>query len=117
MKISFDFDSTLDTEPMQNLCRKYLKLGAEVYVTTSRATKMHSDIPINNDDLFVITDALGVKRANITFTEFKDKCPFVKDFDIHFDDDQEEIFLINQNPSKCMGFLFEEKPNNTYLDY
>lgn len=115
MKISFDFDSTLSEDTMQTLCKKYIQLGADVYVTTSRSTEIASK-PTNNDDLFAVTDALGIQRQNITFTGYKDKVNFVKDYDIHYDDDFEEIFLINQHHCKCQGFLFEQKSGG-YIDY
>ena len=110
MKISFDFDSTLSEDVMQNLCKKFMALGAEVYVTTSRSTILMGK-PTNNDDLFEITDALGIDRKHITFTGYEDKVDYVKDYDMHFDDDFEEIFLINQHHCKCQGFLFEDKSN------
>lgn len=111
MNVSFDFDYTLDTEQMQSLCEKFIKLGAEVFVTTTRA-KIH-----DNDDLYQLIDKLGIKRENITFTNYKDKYDYVKEMDIHFDDKMEEIFLINQHPSKCIGFLFEEKHNNGIVNF
>ncbi|WNH10063.1 hypothetical protein [Thalassobellus suaedae] len=108
LRISFDFDSTLSTQPMQELCKKFLLLGAEVYVTTTRQNGVHSNLIFENKDLFEVTDKLGIKRENITFTKYQDKVVFVKQFDFHFDDDAHEIFLINQHPSKCLGFLFEQ---------
>lgn len=117
MKVSFDFDSTLTTAPVQALCKKFLDLGAEVFVTTSRATMMYGNKPINNDDVFQLTDMLGIDRENIQFTEHDDKYKFVKDFDLHFDDDVEEIFLINQYQGKCIGLLYEEKFNNGLKDW
>lgn len=111
MRISFDFDSTLDQKPMQELCKKFMGLGAEIYVTTSRGKTMHSGIPLNNDDLFELTDRLNIKRDHITFTQYDDKYSFVKDMDMHFDDDIHEIYLINQFPGKCIGCLFEQKPD------
>lgn len=109
LKISFDFDSTLSEPCMQELAKKYLIHGAHVFVVTSRGTKNAMGF-INNTDLYDVTDSLGIDRNNVIFTEYEDKYTFVKDMDIHYDDDFEEIFLINQNPSKCIGFLFEEKP-------
>lgn len=108
LKISFDFDSTLSETQMQSLCKKVLDLGADVYVVTSRGKTLHGGKPLNNDDLFEVTDSLGIKRDHIIFTQYEDKYNFVKDFDMHFDDDMEEIFLINQHHGKCMGFLFEQ---------
>lgn len=107
LKVSFDFDSTLSTEKMQTLCKKYLQMGADVYVTTSRGQEILGKT-LNNSDLFEVTDVLGIKKENVIFTQYQDKYNFVKDFDIHFDDDFEEIYLINQHPGKCLGFLYEE---------
>lgn len=111
MKVSFDFDSTLDTQQMQDLCRKFIELGSDVFVTTSRSKVFNGKV-LPNEDLFKITDALGIKRENITFTAHQDKYDFVKEYDLHFDDDMHEIYLINQHHGKCIGFLFEERPDN-----
>jgi hypothetical protein len=117
LKISFDYDSTISEEPMQKLAKKFLDLGAEVFIVTSRATEMHSGIKLNNDDVFEVANALGIKRENIIFTSYKDKYSFVKNMDMHFDDDMHEIFLINQHPSKCIGFLYESKPDNGIANF
>ena len=117
LKISFDFDNTLDQKPMQELCEKFKNLGAEIFVTTSRTKKLYGGMSINNDDLFRVTDRLGIKRQNITFTNFEDKYLSVMKYDMHFDDSNDEIFLINEHPGKCMGFLFEIKTNNGNVDF
>lgn len=111
LKISFDFDHTLSELPMQELAKKFMGLGATIYVTTSRCTEFHGK-PVDNSDLFTVTDALNIKRENITFTQYEDKYTHVKDYDMHFDDDESEIFYINQHQSKCMGFIYEVKPDN-----
>ncbi len=98
-----DFDGTLSELLMQNLAKKYISLGAEVFITTSRSVKN------NNDDLFAIADELGIPKERIKFTNFEDKYAFVKDYDMHFDDEYEEIYLINMHQSKCLGFVFEIK--------
>jgi len=107
LKISFDFDSTLSTLSMQVIAKKFIELGAEVFVVTTRGKKINGKL-LNNDDVFEVTDLLGIERKNIIFTQYEDKYSFVKDFDLHFDDDLQEIFLINQHPSKCIGLLYEE---------
>ena len=109
LKISFDFDSTLTEKPMQELAKKFLAHGIEVFITTSRGTEMYGGTKLDNSDVFQLADELGIPRENITFTNYEDKYTFVKDMDAHFDDDSHEIFLINEYPSKCIGFLFEEK--------
>lgn len=116
LKISFDFDQTLSELPMQELAKKYIKLGAEVYITTSRA-KYKDGLEYNNSDLFEVADKLGIKRENITFTNYDDKYKFVKAFDIHFDDDEQEISLINEFPTKCIGFLYQPNFNNQIADF
>lgn len=116
LKISFDFDQTLSELPMQELAKKYIKLGAEVYITTSRA-EYKDGLEYNNSDLFEVTDKLGIKRENITFTNYDDKYKFVKAFDIHFDDDEDEISLINEFPNKCIGFLYQPNFNNQIADF
>lgn len=112
LKVSFDFDNTLSESAMQSLCKKYIELQADVYVVTTRSAKA-----INNNELFEITDRLGIKREHITFTNYQDKYLFVKDMDLHYDDSFEEVFLINEHPSKCIGFLFEDKNNNGIINY
>lgn len=108
LKISFDFDSTLSEKPMQDLCRKFMALGAEVWVVTSRSmTVLGKDV--DNDDLYKVTDELNIPRERILFTAYEDKYKFVKDFDMHFDDSETEIFHINQFPGRCIGFLYETK--------
>lgn len=108
LKISFDFDNTLSELPMQNLAKKYIKLGADVFVTTSRPDNIQG-IKVKNDDLFKVTDHLGIDRKNITFTGYQDKFLYVLNYDIHFDDDEGEIFLINEYPTGiCTGFLYEK---------
>ena len=107
MKVSFDFDGCLDQTPMQELCKKFIALSAEVFITTSRSTGMEKGINFANKDLFELTDALGIERKNIIFTNYEDKYTFVKDFDLHFDNDELEISLINDYPGFCIGMLYE----------
>jgi hypothetical protein len=108
MKISIDFDHTLSEKQVQNLCRKFLKLGAEVWVVTSRSMKVLGK-DTNNDDVYQVTDGLGIPRERVLFTAYEDKYSFVKDMDMHIDDSYDEIFLINQYPGKTIGFLYETK--------
>lgn len=116
LKISFDFDSTLSEPEMQELALKYLQVGIEVFVTTSR-TEFHNGLRFSNSDLFEVTDRIGIKRENITFTSYDDKYKFVKEFDIHFDDDEIEIRLINEHPSKCIGFLYNPRLRNIEANF
>lgn len=109
-KVSFDFDYTLSEKPIQDLAKKYIALGADVYITTSR-TDFVDGINYDNNDLFKIASELGIKKENITFTSYDDKYKFVKNYDLHFDDDEQEISLINSFPGKCIGVLYHPKNN------
>ena len=111
MKISFDFDSTLDRPDMQRLCKMFQKIGAEIFITTSRKS-FYQNREIDNKEVFELAEKLNISKKNIKFTEGEDKFLFVENFDIHFDDDGEEIYLINEWPKgRCIGFLFEENYN------
>ena len=112
MKISIDFDSTLTEKPMQELAKKFLAHGIEVFITTSRGTEMYGGTKLDNSDVFQLADELGIPRENITFTNYEDKYTYVKDFDLHFDDDDTEIFHITEFPGKCIGLLYQHNYNN-----
>jgi hypothetical protein len=116
MRVSFDFDNTISEVKMQELAKKYLELGTDVFITTSRASKI-KNAPLPNKDLFDVAESLGIKKENIKFTEYEDKYLFVKDFDVHYDDDEMEIDLINRFPSKCIGFLYNSNNNNQIADF
>lgn len=108
LSVGFDFDGCLSEKPMQLIAKKLIAHGVNVHIVTSRATEMYGGQKLQNDDLFQLADFLGIKRENITFTNFEDKYLYVKDFDIFFDNDENEIGLINDFPlGKVLGFLFE----------
>lgn len=104
MKVSFDFDHTLTNPVFQELAKKFIALGAEVHITTTRCNKTVKP-PYDNREVFSMAERLGIEKKNITFTSYQDKYRFVKDFDMHFDDDEHETILINEFPSKCIGVL------------
>lgn len=105
MKVSFDFDHTLDSAPMQRLAKAFVAMGAEVYVTTSR----HSDIAHNwNADVLRICQRVGIPPDRIRFTDGELKYRFLQDFDLHFDDDDVEIGWINKHPHCGLAFKFKD---------
>ena len=116
MKISFDFDATLDQQEMQELATRFLQSGFEVHITTSRAD-FKDGLRFENKDLFEVSDAIGIDRKNIKFTSYADKYLFVKDFSMHFDDNEDEIDLINKFPGKCIGFLYQPRYNNGSVNF
>jgi len=103
MKVSFDFDSTLSLDYIQNYASALIKKGVEVWIVTSRSSCDKSAYTVKgihmenmNDDLYEVADKLGISRDNIHFTSFEDKFEFLKkhDFIFHLDDDVIELSMI-----------------------
>lgn len=91
-KISIDFDGTLSRKDVQKFTKELIELGIDVWVCTFRMTA------INNDDLFEVTDSLGIPRDNIIFTEMCDKSEFLDDsFILHLDDDHYVHYDLRSN--------------------
>jgi hypothetical protein len=106
MKISFDFDGTLSETKYQTLAKSFIDIGIAVFITTSRSNNyIGHKVMYDNTELYEIAKNLGIPFKNIRFTHHEDKCRFMKGMDLHFDDDEEEIFLINSFPNTCIGLL------------
>ena len=90
MKVSFDFDSTLTIDTVQDFARKLVEDGHEVWIVTQRFEfKDSSGNSVNNKWVFEIAEEVGIKRENIHFCNMRDKFHFFidKDFLFHLDDD------------------------------
>lgn len=112
VKVSFDFDSTLDIEKVQEYAKDLIKRNFEVWICTSR---LHADKAPNkewNDDLFQVAKHVGIKNEHIMFTNLNLKSEFIKDKGIlwHLDDDTIELDFIN-NETKCIGVERGRKNN------
>jgi hypothetical protein len=99
-KISFDFDDTLDTDRGQELAKKFIAEGKDVYIITRRQKTADKAV-------IEMADKLGIKRSNIYFTNGSYKWETVKRLDIgtHYDNNQDEIDLINEK-TECKGVKF-----------
>ena len=106
MKISFDWDSTLAEDRQQRIAEKFIAEGHEVYITTSRCAD--GGRHYSNDIIFIVAERLGIPKERVRFSGGGDnngnKWGYLHDFDMHFDDDQIEIELIEEN-TKCIGIL------------
>lgn len=107
MKVSFDWDSTLAEPRVQNLAKKFIEAGHEVFITTSRTENPPPHARWDNKIIYTIAEKLGIPKENIRFTNYADKYEFLDGFDIHFDDDPEEIRLIEEN-IKCVGVIIND---------
>ena len=112
MKVSFDFDSTLDRKDVQSFAKELVIDGHEVWIVTTRVSdEMANNYPIDfknrvlkaNRKLFRVADNIGIKRNNIIFTGFVNKIEFIKgnNFIFHLDDDPDELMKIFNNPDPC----------------
>lgn len=119
MRVSFDFDSTLDRPQVQDYAFSLINKGYDVWVITSRYPPGTDPkysirsimIEIDNSDLFEVTDRLGIKREQIIFTSHELKSQIMNErgleFLFHLDDDWVEINHINRETStkgiSCFG--------------
>lgn len=105
IKVSFDFDDTLDRPKVQDYAKSLINKGIEVHITTSRyedVTKYKWDV--NHDNLFKVAERLGIPKERIHFTNFVDKGDWFimnpeYDFLWHLDDNIDEIRIINDQTS------------------
>ncbi len=121
IKISFDFDSTLDREDVQVFAKKCVEKAVEVYIVTSRqsterALEMgHHWVKRQNEQLYEVAATVGIPVERIIFTEHIDKIEYLKDknFIFHLDDDMDELTLITESGDKCKPIYVE---NDTWLE-
>jgi hypothetical protein len=116
-KVSFDFDSTLSRDDVQEFASDLIDLGFDVWVVTSRFNDKTADeknwwwVKKNNKELYDICEKLNIPKENIIFTEMVDKIEFLKDkgFLFHLDDDELEIEFIEESGDSCKGIWVELK--------
>lgn len=100
MKISFDFDGTLEYTDVQNVAKDLIKRGYDVCILTTRfsdPSKYNFDATEEHQHLFDVAKEIGIEE--IHFTEFEYKYKTIDDFgiDIHIDDNyRDEVFVINK---------------------
>ena len=98
MKVSFDFDGTLDKPSVQEYCKSLIDSGIEVWICTARVP---SEMAVSihwNDDLYRVCENVGIIREHVKFCAYEDKYHFFKDSDFlwHLDDDWVELEMINK---------------------
>lgn len=124
MKVSFDFDETLDKSHVQKYAKTLIEKGVDVHIVTSRMSddKMFPIIGWNTD-LYEVADAIGIKRENIHFTNGSWKCEFFfknSDFLWHLDNDFDEIVKLKKTSVKPVSVLtssFVAKCNRLIKNY
>lgn len=104
MRISFDYDSCLAEDRQQRVAKRLIDAGHEIWITTTRTQHPPIQSDWDNKILFKVAEKLGILPERIQFTSGKDKWEFLQNFDLHFDDDQIEVELIEEN-TKCLCVL------------
>lgn len=127
MIVTFDFDQTLSRKDVQEYCKHLLEQGlAEIYVVTSRYDELHKHrYPANpkNDDLYEVTDALGIPRERIRFTCMEKKWTYLKETNVlwHLDDWNVELDEINKHTNttgiSVLGSNWKQKCERLMCDY
>ena len=108
--ISFDFDSTLDNPIIQSFAADLKKRGFDIIICTSRFepgfVHEHKWIEWDSADIFEVAEILDI--TDINFTNMRDKWLVLKDKDIlfHLDDDNIEIMMLKENDMNAV--LFDE---------
>lgn len=99
--VSFDFDDTLSTAKGQEKAKQLLAENYRVLIITARQSK-------DSKEVYDVADKLGIRRSDIYFTNGANKWSVVKRLGvaIHYDNNQEQIDLINKM-TKTEGKLFK----------
>ncbi len=104
-RVSLDFDGTIEDEfdgsvnkqkeEIQDICKQLLKNNCNVFIITKRFGLLHPETYI----VYKVANDLGVKRENVYFTdrEMKDKKISELNIDVHFENSEYEVNLINKN--------------------
>lgn len=129
MKVSFDFDGTLEVENVQEYAKVLIKLGVEVWVVTTRYDSNHkhkwmesfpeeewAHICANTDGdpnfgLWGVIEKLGIPKHHVRFTCMEWKHTYLKGsrFLWHLDDNEEEFSHAKRN--NCNVPMIQVKAN------
>lgn len=101
MIVTFDFDSTLSRKDVQDYAKSLINKGIEVWVLTSRYDELHKHrytLNPTNEDLYNVTDSLGIPRSKIRFQCMRPKAEYLFNTNViwHLDDDYIEVNEINK---------------------
>lgn len=101
IKISFDFDGTLEFKEVQDYAKELIQRGYKVCILTTRysdpsrydfnATDLHQE-------LFDVAKEVGIDEIHFTDMEWKWKSIDDYKIDIHLDDNyRDEVYVINRH--------------------
>ena len=100
MKVSFDFDETLDLTYIQNLAKILIAGGADVWVLTSRlGGELKTEDGIiygkceHGKDVVAVCEEVGIPLDKVLYTNGAYKAQMYREhgFDLHFDNMEDEV--------------------------
>ena len=107
MKVSFDFDGTVENENVQQYAKELIKRGVEVWIVTTRydANHVHKWLDKFPDAEWALIysqhggDTLGIPRHHVRFTCMEKKHTYLDgtNFVWHLDDNPEELSYAKAN--------------------
>lgn len=125
MKISFDFDGTLEDdfdgthnpqkEEIQELAKKYIKEGHDVCIITKRYGQRNYRDGKRNEfvEVFHLASEIGITKIHFTNRDMKFAHILDLDIDMHFENSDYEVQLINQvcgeRRHNCLVIPVEDK--------
>ena len=86
IKITFDYDGCLSQPKIQELAKKCISLGFQVYILTSRfdcVRRLKFNDLKPNDDIYQTAEEVGVKPSRIAFTNQEKKLKRYKNFKLY----------------------------------
>ena len=124
MKISFDFDGTLDDDfdgnvniqkdEIQKIALRYIREGHDVCIITKRHDYNNRNLGLKNEYLKVmeLANKLGIKQVYFTNREMKFSSIIKLKIDRHFENSDYELQLISkaceENNHKCLVVPVED---------
>ena len=108
MKVSFDYDYTLDRKDVQRYATELVNLGFDVWVVTSRfdtetaLSRNWTWIEDSNLRLFSVVEKCGIPKEKVVFTNMESKSIYIdgKGFIFHLDDCDIELGDMNYTLAK-----------------
>ena len=99
-KVSFDFDDTLSTARGQEIAKRIISEGKQVYIITRRNEYFASEV-------YRMAEKLNIPKSRVYFTNGQYKWQTIKRLEIgtHYDNNQKEIDLIKIN-TDCKAIKF-----------
>lgn len=99
-KVSFDFDDTLSTARGQEIAKRVIREGKQVYIITRRNEYFASEV-------YRMAEKLNIPKSRVYFTNGQYKWQTIKRLEIgtHYDNNQKEIDLIKIN-TDCKAIKF-----------